>query len=159
MYRIWITPHHIVTRFWRFKIIRDIIQLRLWVYFNGYFTQFLLPKTIRDKKKCCWLFTYCLIIYIFWVFRLTQSGVYAFFLTALIHRPSVLRRSGTNAKESGSIHTASSHISCVLRRLGISLIQCGTFHNKKYLLIPLGPGKGQILWYFSKIFWCSDFLY
>ena len=68
--------------------------------------------------------------YIFFcVFRRsgTQSSVYAFFLTALIHRPSVLIRSGTNAKERGSTHTASSHISAVLRRLGISLIQRGTF--------------------------------
>ena len=65
----------------------------------------------------------------FYVFRRsgTQSSAYPFFLTALIHRPSVLIQSGTNAKERGSAHTVSSHISAVLRRLGISLIQRGIF--------------------------------
>ena len=65
----------------------------------------------------------------FCVFKLSgaQSSVYAFFLAALMHKPSVLRRFATNVKECGSIQTASSHISCVLTRLGISLTQRGTF--------------------------------
>ena len=56
--------------------------------------------------------------YIFFCAKLlgTQSCAYGSLLTALMHKPSVLKRSGTNAKERGPIHTASSHISYVLRR-------------------------------------------
>ena len=62
-----------------------------------------------------------------------------------MHMSSVLKQSGTNAKKRGSIPTASSHISCVFSCPGISRSNVEHFH-KTYLLIPLGLGKGQILW-------------
>ena len=48
-------------------------------------------------------------------------------LTALMNKHSVLKWLGANAKERGSIETASSHIAYVLRCPGISLIHRGTF--------------------------------
>ena len=68
-------------------------------------------------------------LHIFGVFKSsgTQSNAYRSLLAALMNKPSVLKWLGTNAKECGSIHTASSYISCVLRCPGISLIHRGTF--------------------------------
>ena len=68
--------------------------------------------------------------YIFFcIFKLSdmQSSAYAFFLAALIHKPSNLKRFGINEKDRGSMRTALSHISCILKGLGISLIQRETF--------------------------------
>ena len=68
------------------------------------------------------------------------------YFTALSHISFVLKQSGTNAKEYGSMRIASLHISSVLRLSGISLIHTGIISSRPYLFIPLGPGKDQILW-------------
>ena len=125
--RIWVLLYHIITHFLCFKVIRYIFHLSRFDI-HGIITHFLCFKMVRHKKKCCWVFSHCLVTY-FCIFKLsgTQPSANGFLLTALIHKPSDLKRFGINDKHCGSIHTASSHISCVLRYLGTSLIHRGTF--------------------------------
>ena len=60
-----------------------------------------------------------------------------------MHMSSVLRRSGTNFNEYGSMRTASSHISFVLRCSGTSLIQRGIFANRDVFIHTLRPREGS----------------
>ena len=125
--RIWVLLYHIITHFLCFKVIRYIFHLSRFDI-NDIITYFLCFKMVRHKKKCCWVFAHCLVTY-FCTFKLsgTQPSANGFLLIALIHKPSDLKWFGINDKHCGSIYTASSHISCVLRCLGTSLIQRGTF--------------------------------
>ena len=60
-----------------------------------------------------------------------------------MHMSSVLRWSGTNSNEYGSIRTASSHISFVLRWFETSIIQRGTFVNRDIFINTLRPRQGS----------------
>ena len=66
------------------------------------------------------------------------------------HIFSVLKWSGTNAKEYGSMHTALLHISCLLRYHGISFIQVGTYEHNYIFVYSL---ISHILRNFLKFLW------
>ena len=66
--------------------------------------------------------------------------------TASLHISWVLRQSGIYAKRFGSMCTALLHISCVLKWSGIAIIRRKVISKGLILLMPLDPGKGQILW-------------
>ena len=65
--------------------------------------------------------------------------------TASLHISSALKRSGTYAKECGSMCTASLHISWVFKSSGTAIIKRKTFSYRDIFVNAFSMGEDQIL--------------
>ena len=91
--RIRVPPHHIVTQFVCFKVIRGMFQLPWacfnglvayllsfkrsattysrhatpWVFFNGFFIHFYCLKMVNNMPQCIWFSAHCLFTYLFFL--------------------------------------------------------------------------------------------
>ena len=143
-----VMSHSFFTYLLSFKMIRNKLQKRR-IYLNSFNAHFLCFKMVRDMVKCTGMV--CIILLHFSCIQRwsgTLNIMHSLLHSASLHISWVLKRWGTYANESGFMGTALLHISCVLRYPGISLIQLGTFSKDIILFIPLGLGEGQILWSF-----------